>query len=74
MSSPNDEERRTVSVPTELEAALAGDAAARAAFERLSSSHRKEYVQWIEEAKRDETRRRRIEQTLVLLREGGSAE
>jgi uncharacterized protein YdeI (YjbR/CyaY-like superfamily) len=68
-----DDERRVVDVPAELEASLARDAVARGAFERLSDSHRKEYVQWIEEAKREETRRRRIERTLELLREGRGA-
>ncbi|MDQ3867775.1 MAG: YdeI/OmpD-associated family protein, partial [Actinomycetota bacterium] len=68
-----DDERRVVDVPGDLEASLARDRAARAAFERLSYSHRKEYVQWIEEAKREETRRRRIERTLELLREGRGA-
>ena len=68
-----DDERRVVDVPAELEASLSRDAVARGAFERLSDSHRKEYVQWIEEAKREETRRRRIERTLELLREGRGA-
>jgi bifunctional DNA-binding transcriptional regulator/antitoxin component of YhaV-PrlF toxin-antitoxin module len=52
------------------EAALAADEEARAAFTKLSYSHRKEYVAWIEEAVRAETRRRRIERTVGELREG----
>jgi uncharacterized protein YdeI (YjbR/CyaY-like superfamily) len=38
------------------------------AFESLSYSHRKEYADWIVEAKREETRRRRAAETLERLR------
>jgi bacteriocin resistance YdeI/OmpD-like protein/uncharacterized protein DUF1905 len=59
-----DTEPRTVTVPDDLRSALAGDDAARAAFEKLSYTHRREYVEWIEEAKRPDTRARRIAGTL----------
>jgi uncharacterized protein YdeI (YjbR/CyaY-like superfamily) len=39
-------------------------------FEELSYTHRREYVRWIKEAKRDETRRRRVERAAELLRDG----
>ena len=65
-----DDEPRTVDVPDELRDALAAEPEAREFFERLAYSHRKEYVDWILEAKRDETRRRRVERTLELLRDG----
>lgn len=65
-----DTEPREVEVPEALEKALAGDGAARTAFEGLSFSHRKEYARWIDEAKRDETRTRRVGQVLEMLREG----
>lgn len=68
-----DTEERTVDVPDELRAALDTDAEARAAFDSLSYSHRKECAEWITEAKRDETRRRRIEKTLERLRAGEKA-
>lgn len=61
---------RTVEVPADLAQALASDAVAAAFFEGLSFTHRREYVQWVEGAKRDETRRRRIEKTVSLLRDG----
>jgi hypothetical protein len=61
---------REVEVPAPLAEALEGDAEARAAFERLSYTHRKEYARWIEEAKRDETRARRVDQALEMLRAG----
>jgi hypothetical protein len=65
-----DDEPREVEVPSDLADALAVDAEARTSFERLSYSHRKEYVDWIEEAKRDETRHRRIEKAVGMLRAG----
>jgi Bacteriocin-protection, YdeI or OmpD-Associated/Domain of unknown function (DUF1905) len=65
-----DDEPREVEVPPDLAEALAGDDAARKTFEGFSYSHRKQYVDWIEEAKREETRLRRIEKAVGLLREG----
>ncbi|MGH3019672.1 MAG: YdeI/OmpD-associated family protein [Gaiellaceae bacterium] len=67
-----DLEERTVEVPDDLRAALDGDDEARGAFESLSYSHRKEYTDWIVEAKRDDTRRRRIAKTLERLRAGNT--
>jgi hypothetical protein len=65
-----DEEARSVEVPEDLAAALADDGAARAAFEALADSHRKEFVRWISEAKRDTTRAQRVAKTLEMLRAG----
>ena len=65
-----DTEERTVEVPPALADALAGDDAAAAAWERLAFTHRKEFARWIEEAKRDETRSRRVQQALEMLRAG----
>ena len=61
---------REVEVPQALADALAADREAREAFDRLAYTHRKEYARWIDEAKRDETRRRRITQALEMLRQG----
>jgi Bacteriocin-protection, YdeI or OmpD-Associated/Domain of unknown function (DUF1905) len=66
-----DEETRVIEVPDDLAAALAGDAEAAAAFERLAYTHRREYVIWITEAKRPETRARRVVGTLDKLRGAG---
>jgi uncharacterized protein YdeI (YjbR/CyaY-like superfamily) len=55
-------------VPPDLEAAL--DDETRAAFERMSYSHRKDYAGWIEEAKRPETRSRRVAKAVEMIREG----
>jgi hypothetical protein len=63
-----DTEPREIEVPEALATALAGDAVARATFEGMSFTHRKEYVRWIEEAKRDETREKRVAQALERLR------
>jgi uncharacterized protein YdeI (YjbR/CyaY-like superfamily) len=59
-------------VPDALVAALRAHAAARATFEKLPPSHRREYIDWIAEAKRDETRARRVTQTVEWLAEGKS--
>jgi hypothetical protein len=61
---------REIDMPYALTAALAADAAARAAFDGLAFTHRKEFARWIEEAKRDETRERRVASTLQMLSEG----
>jgi hypothetical protein len=61
---------REVEVPSALAAALADDPAASAAFEALAYTHRKEYARWISDAKRDETRQRRVAQALEMLRSG----
>jgi hypothetical protein len=65
-----DTEPRDVEVPDALAAALAGDAAAKAAFDKLSFTHRKEYARWVGEAKREETRQRRVAEALEMLRAG----
>lgn len=57
-------------VPADLAEALGNAPAALAYFERLAPSHRKEYIRWIEEAKKLETRQRRIEQALEMLNSG----
>ena len=58
---------REITVPDDLDAALRR-ASVQDAFERLSFTHRREYVDWVTGAKRDETRARRIEQTVERLR------
>ena len=62
-----DTAERTVPVPDDLRTAL--DAAGvTAAFDALSFTHRREYVTWIDEARKAETRARRIDQTIDRLR------
>lgn len=59
-------------VPAELTAALARNGKARAVFDAFAPSHRREYCEWIAEAKRDETKARRVEQAVEWLAEGKS--
>jgi hypothetical protein len=61
---------RDVTVPSDLASALDGDAEAKQYFDGLSFSHKHEYVSWIEEAKRAETRQRRIASAVDMLRDG----
>jgi uncharacterized protein YdeI (YjbR/CyaY-like superfamily) len=61
---------RDVDVPPELAAVLERDAEAARAFEKLSYTHRKEYARWIAEAKRAETKQRRIATVAEMLRKG----
>ena len=68
-----EDEPRVVEVPEDLAAALADDGAAGEAFAGLSYSHQREYVEWIAEAKRPETRARRVVQATERLREGRTA-
>ena len=65
-----DEEVRAIDVPGDLALALEGSPEAKAAFDALSYSHRREHVDHIGEAKRPETRQRRIERALERLRAG----
>jgi hypothetical protein len=62
-----DDEPRVVDIPNELAVALAGAPTARAAFDKLAFTHRKEYANWIDEAKRADTRQRRAEKAIDML-------
>jgi hypothetical protein len=57
-------------VPPDLAAALRRDARARATFEGFSPSRRRDYVEWIVEAKAKETRARRLAQAVLWMAEG----
>jgi uncharacterized protein YdeI (YjbR/CyaY-like superfamily) len=62
------ETKKEVVVPKELKAALAKEPAARAAFEKLPPSHRRQYADYIAEAKQAETRERRAQKAVEMLR------
>jgi uncharacterized protein YdeI (YjbR/CyaY-like superfamily) len=64
--------KRGLPVPPDLKRALAKNKAAAAAFEKFSPSHRREYIAWITEAKRDETREKRLLTTVEWLSDGKS--
>ena len=61
---------REVTVPPDLDAALAAEPAARATFEKLSYSNKSWHVLQVAGARSDETRRRRIAKSIEALREG----
>src|SRR5256884_4820189 len=63
-----DAQVRTVDLPQVLRVALEAEAATAAAFEKLSYTRQKEFVQWVTGAKRAETQRRRMEQAMAMLR------
>ncbi len=57
-------------VPEYLQQALKEHPQEEAFFNSLAFTHRKEYVEWVKEAKREETRQRRLQQMLNMLKEG----
>lgn len=59
-----------VTVPADLKAALAKNAKAGKTFENFSYSHKKEYVDWITDAKREETRTKRLKLAIQWLAQG----
>ena len=61
---------RVVEVPDELGQALAGAPEARARYDALSYTHRKEYATWVAEAKKQETRDRRATKAVEMLMAG----
>ena len=64
-----DDAPREVEVPLAFADALE-TGGVRDDFDALSFTHRKEYVRWIQEAKRDETRERRLAKAVEMLRDG----
>ncbi|HUK23458.1 MAG TPA: YdeI/OmpD-associated family protein [Terriglobales bacterium] len=63
-----DEDKRTVAVPAYLKKIIEGDAKAKEFWPQLSFTHQKEYVREIEEAKKPETREKRIAAMMAALR------
>jgi uncharacterized protein YdeI (YjbR/CyaY-like superfamily) len=61
---------KEVVVPEDLSVALAKNRKARTTFEKFSPSHKREYVEWITEAKTEATRSKRLTTTLEWLAEG----
>lgn len=68
VSIRHDTEERKVEVPKDLAKALKENKL-KAAFDKMSYSHQREWVLWIEGAKKEETRARRIEKAIVQLSE-----
>ncbi|BCL12503.1 YdeI/OmpD-associated family protein [Micromonospora sagamiensis] len=63
-----DNEPRVVVEPADFARALDADPAARAAYDKLAYSHKREHVRAIEGAKKPQTRQRRIAQAIAALR------
>ena len=64
-----DDEVRTVEVPVQLEKLIKKEGLLPV-FEKLSYTHRKEYCRWITEAKKEETRLKRLAKAVEMLKEG----
>lgn len=62
--------RKALIVPPELENCLKKDEEAWEHWDNFNYAHKKEYIEWIDDAKQDETRKRRIAQALEMIREG----
>ncbi|HMC96805.1 MAG TPA: YdeI/OmpD-associated family protein [Flavobacteriales bacterium] len=62
--------KKALKVPTDLEGCLKKDDQAWEHWEKFNHTHKKEYVEWITDAKQEETRKRRIAQALEMIREG----
>ena len=65
-----DTEPRLIEIPKDLAKELRKEKDAKAFFDKLSYTHRREYVNWINEAKKEETRQNRIVKTIEMLKQG----
>lgn len=63
-----DTEPRVIEIPVDILKVLTQNKTAGEKFEKLSYTHKKEYVNWISEAKKEETRKSRIEKMLTMLK------
>lgn len=66
--------RKAIAVPAEFEQCLKKDEETWGRWEKLPPSHKREYVEWISDAKQDETRKHRIAQALERIRAGAGQE
>src|SRR5215213_7622085 len=65
-----DVEPRLIKIPLDLMKELKIEKEAKAFYDKLSYTHQREYVTWINEAKREETRQNRIVKTIEMLKNG----
>jgi uncharacterized protein YdeI (YjbR/CyaY-like superfamily) len=68
----NRKPRKALSTPSDLVSALKKNKAAKATFDNFSPTHRRDYIEWITEAKTDATRQRRLATAIEWLAEGKS--
>jgi uncharacterized protein YdeI (YjbR/CyaY-like superfamily) len=62
--------KKLLATPPDLAAALKKNAKARATFQGFSPSHKREYVEWITDAKTEETRKKRLHTAVEWMAEG----
>ncbi len=65
-----DDAPRPIVVPNDLQAALDANPKAKVAFDKLPPSHRREYIGYVDEAKKPETRAKRVNKTVEMLEQG----
>ncbi len=70
VARPLKHEKKEISMPADLASALKKNAKARATYDGYRPSHRREYLEWITEAKTEETRRKRLDTALEWMAEG----
>ena len=70
VSLEKDTEPRVVVVPDDYQKILDSEPEVKIFFKQLSYTHKKEYVRWIEEAKRQETRERRMLKSIEMMKSG----
>ena len=66
----DDRPRLSLDVPLEFARALARNKKAKENFDKLAPTYRKHYIAWISIAKRPETKKRRIKESIALLEKG----
>ena len=64
--------KKAILMPAALRTALANNATAKATFDAFNPSHQREYLEWITEAKGDDTRARRVQQAVEWMAAGKS--
>src|ERR1041384_4921961 len=69
-----DTEPRLIEIPKDLMKEFKKDKEAKAFFDKLSYTHQKEYIRWVEEAKKEETRQNRIAKTIEMLKKKRKAD
>jgi len=72
--APGIKPRAPLDVPEDLAAAFRKNCGALGHFSAMSASHRREYIEWLVDAKRDETRRKRLATAIEWIGEGKSKE
>jgi uncharacterized protein YdeI (YjbR/CyaY-like superfamily) len=65
-------EQRQVEIPAYIEQALQANPIALGTYHGLAYTHQKEYIRWVTEAKRDQTRQERLQNMTEMLKQGKS--